>query len=77
MSKDDFDVSEIIRAIVNPRQWQEVDPQQRQEIEETSLAQKELSVSEIHISDKKQKKFVFPGNFVVRLEGDKLICLCK
>ena len=71
MSKDDFDVSDIIGAILNPKkEWQEI----KEKVQDSSDT---IRVKEIHISDKKKKKFVFPGNFVVRFEGEKLICSCE
>ena len=71
MSKDDFDVSEIIGDILNPKkEWQEI----KEKIQDSSDT---IRVKEIQISDKKKKKFVFPGNFVVRFEGEKLICSCE
>jgi hypothetical protein len=71
MSKDGFDVDEIVRSILNPRnEWEEIS-----EVREP--APKEIRASEIHISDKNNKKFVFPGNFIVRIEGGKVICSCE
>ena len=73
MSKDDFDVSEIISEILNPqKEWQEIKENKTQESSDTITR-----VKEIHISDKKNKKFVFPGNFVVKIVDGKLICSCE
>ena len=75
MNKDDFDVSEIINDILNPqKEWQEILENKENKAQESSEIKK---VKEIHIYDKKKKKFVFPGNFVVRFEGDKIICSCE
>ena len=70
MCDDGFDVEEIMREILNPNpKWEETPTL-------GGDSPKEKRVSEIHISDKNNKKFVFPGDFIVRFEGDKVICSC-